>query len=381
MASYRKVKGRDGYQVRWREPGDEVGADGKRKLVERTRMCPTAKVRDELFVEVERCEALGIRWEPHVAPPPADLAEGMKAFVLECDRLYKRGTAERIVFALELFKRFAAERSDVMRIADLSKDVMREFNAWLALPRTSLHGKQARSVETVRKNTAIVQRMWQWLYDEDKSGTVPPPKLLKLGSSVPSSVIAPTWAEMDACIAACETEWHRQLTTLMRFTGLRVHQAMHIEWRDIDLKNATLRVRPELGKTKQEMRGRVVPISKHLVEILAGWGTREGFVVKSNRRGQRERIARPRDMDRAWTRANVRPEAWQGSPHHSFRDGFQSELKRLRADDEAVKYLVGHSLGLRGRYVDPDALPMRQAVALIPPLTPLDNIVPLKAAS
>lgn len=30
--------------------------------------------------------------------------------------------------------------------------------------------------------------------------------------------------------------------------------------------------------------------------------------------------------------------------------------------------MVGHSLGLRGVYTDPDALPMREAVALIPPI-------------
>ena len=167
----------------------------------------------------------------------------------------------------------------------------------------------------------------------------------------------------------------------MRFTGLRVHQAMHIDWRDIDLTNATLRVRPELGKTKQEMRGRVVPLSPHFVEILGGWGEREGYVVKSNRRGKRERIARPRDMDRAWTRGGARTEAWKGSPHHSFRDGFVSGLKKLGADDEAVEHLIGHSLRLRERYLDADALPLRHAVGLIPPLGPVDNVVPLKAAS
>jgi integrase len=381
MASTRKVKGRDGYQVRWREPGDEVGIDGKRKLVQRTRMCPTAKVRDEFKAEVERCEALGIRWEPHAAHPPADLNDGMKAYVLECLRRRKQGTVERIVFALELFKRFAAERGGITRTADLSREAMREFYAWLALPRTSRHGKQARSKETICKNTGIVQRMWVWLHNQDETKTVPTPKLLDLEWSVPTVVVAPTWAEMDACIAACETEWHRQLATLMRFTGLRVHQAMHIEWRDIDVEHATLRVRPELGKTKKEMRGRVVPLSPHFVEILCGWGMREGFVVKSNRRGQRSRIARPRDMDRAWTRGGVRPEAWKGSPHHSFRDGFVSGLKKLGADDEAVEHLVGHSLGLRERYLDADALPLRHAVGLIPPLASPAKVIPLKVAS
>jgi hypothetical protein len=33
-----------------------------------------------------------------------------------------------------------------------------------------------------------------------------------------------------------------------------------------------------------------------------------------------------------------------------------------------VEILVGHSIGLRGLYTDPDALPMKEAVDLIPPM-------------
>ena len=44
-------------------------------------------------------------------------------------------------------------------------------------------------------------------------------------------------------------------------------------------------------------------------------------------------------------------------------------MKRLGADPDAVEYLVGHSLGLRGVYIDPEALPLRATVDLIPPVT------------
>jgi len=47
-----------------------------------------------------------------------------------------------------------------------------------------------------------------------------------------------------------------------------------------------------------------------------------------------------------------------------------SGLKRAGADDEAVEYLVGHSLGLRGCYTDPDALPLRTAIGLVPAIAP-----------
>lgn len=293
----------------------------------------------------------------------------MRAYVLDCDRVFKRGTAVRIALAMDLFRRFLKGRG-ALTVADFSRQLMTDFNAWLARPENSRHGKKARSPETVIKNTSIVQRLWQWAYDRDDHGMVPPPKRLKMPSAPGRVTVAPTWAEMDACIAACATEWHRQLAILMRFTGLRVNQAMGLKWSDFDFERATLTVRGELGKTAQEMRGRVVPISPHLSALMQHWADDGGYVVKSKRMGKgRERTARARDMARAWARAGVRAAAWF-QPNHAFRKGFVSGLKRAGADTDAVEVLVGHSLGLRGVYTDADAIPLRTAVALIPPLTP-----------
>ena len=45
-----------------------------------------------------------------------------------------------------------------------------------------------------------------------------------------------------------------------------------------------------------------------------------------------------------------------------------SELKRSRADPDAVDFLVDHSRGLRGVYADPSALPLQEAASLVPRL-------------
>jgi len=46
-----------------------------------------------------------------------------------------------------------------------------------------------------------------------------------------------------------------------------------------------------------------------------------------------------------------------------------------------VEFLVGHSLGLRGVYTDPDALPLREAVELIPPLGAAEKVCPFGKAA
>lgn len=290
----------------------------------------------------------------------------MIAFILDKRRTLAPGTAEKYARGLELLKRMLSERGKAtIPVTALSKALLADFWTWLRREDTGLHGKQ-RGEDTARKNVEIVQLLWQWLANDDEIGEIPPPKKLEMPRGLPAAAVAPTWDEMDACIGACSIEWHRQLTTVMRFTGLRAAQAMMILWADLDLDRRTLHV--TTGKSRQEKQGRIVPISQWFADEIARWGRREGYLIKSGRTGQRERQPRARDIGRAWARAGVRPAAWEGRPDHAFRKGFISGLKRLGAHDEGVKYLTGHSLGLRGRYVDVEALRLEAVVALVPPL-------------
>jgi integrase len=146
-----------------------------------------------------------------------------------------------------------------------------------------------------------------------------------------------------------------------------VGETMLLRWSDVDLDRDLLTIRPEISKSK---RGRVIPITEHLAVELACWGVRDGWLIPSTRKvGVRERVARPRDADRAWARAGVRAEVWDGEPFHAFRRGFKSGLLALRAHPDAVDYLQGHKLGTgaRDRYIDPMlALPLVETVGLVP---------------
>lgn len=340
--------------VRWRDQNGE-----------HTKSRRTRKLAEKLSREVEEDLAVGRPWEPRVAREAPKLEAGMSAFILDRQRVLETSTCVRYARGLDLFRRFL---DDVDAGVDvLTQRALVDFFAWLRLPETGLHGRQ-RSEDTARKQVEIVQLLWQWLANADEFiRDTPPPRTIEMRRSEPEPTVAPTWEEMDRAIAFAHTEWHRQLATLLRFTGVRVEQAMMIEWRHVDLDNATIVI--ATGKSAQEKRGRIVPISAHLATILAGWGVREGYVVKSGRSADRARQPRDRDMARVWTRSGVREAAWLGRPHHCFRKGFISGLKRAGADDEAVKALVGHSLGLRGRYVDADALGLRDVVAQVPPMS------------
>ena len=354
MSSLIKYRGK--WRLKWRDP------DG----TPRTRTFDLKPHAEAFRREVDADLALGRPWTPRIARALPLLGDAIDAFIADRSRTLSPATLTRYGMELDLFARFIGD--ETATVAVLSRDTLARYYTWLRIPANSYVGKQ-RTTNTTRKLVEVVHRAWSWMFDHDElSKHVSPPRRIEMPAVSFAATVAPTWEEMDRCIAHINVRWQQQLAVILRFTGLRANQAMRLVWADFDLDRATMRVRPELGKSTQERTGRTVPISQHLVAILAGWGRREGYVIESTRTGARERVARDRDVALAWARAGVRSEAWAGRPHHAFRKGFVSGLKREGADSDAVEMLIGHSLGLRGVYTDPDAIPMRAAVDCAPPL-------------
>ena len=362
MASIEKTG--NGYRVRWRDP------DG----AERSRACPTREAAQRLRREVESDVALGRRWEPRDARAAPDLRLMLRDYVIECTRVLSRQTAIRYARAIDLYLRWLVAKVGANRPLEPTLLSRRLLADWYeSLAHGGLHGRD-RSLATRRKLVEVVQLAWAWLYDDEEWGDhVAPPRRLRMPREPAAATVAPTWEEMDACLAALRN-WQQRECLVQRFTGLRVQQVMRLRCDDLDIEQGLLCLRGELGKSKQERRGRVVPVSEHLVEIVRGWDREQDddWLIQSARKrgGDRERMARARDVTRGWERAGVREAAWRGRPHHAFRKGFVSGLKRAGADADAVEFLVGHSLGLRGVYIDPEALPLRDTVDRVPPLDP-----------
>ena len=330
--------------------------------------------------EVETSIAKGRGWQLDGSRRVPVVRDVFAAFIKDQTRVRRPATVRRHAGNLDLFLRWLDEstgRQGGHRFDLFSKQLLADY--YDALLETGRHG-HARRRSTVKKIVEAVQRAWAWAYNEDDyTSLIPPPKRLEMPEDPGAPTVAPTWEEMDACVDAC-SGWHRQVAVMLRFTGLRVQQVMLLRWDDVDLERGLLTIRGELGKTRQERRGRIVPLSLHLLEELRGWGPGEGWMIPCGRDadGPRPREARARDMGRAWKRAGVREEVWRRRPHHAFRKGVKTGLKRLGADSEAVEFLLGHDLGIAGIYTDPEGLPLRDAVNKIPPLGYLAEVVDLR---
>jgi integrase len=167
--------------------------------------------------------------------------------------------------------------------------------------------------------------------------------------------------------------WRARMCTVLRFTGLRVdEQVLQLRWDDVDLESAELYLRGELGKSQAERSGRTLPLAPQLVELMAGWGVREGWLVAPSKN---DRHADPRHTAQLWRAAEVPERVWGAGPgrhkarvHHAFRAGFKTGLSRLGIASEVRDYLVGHHRGVDEHYLDTYAQ-ARAAVRELPRLT------------
>jgi hypothetical protein len=347
---------------------------------------PTAAQADAFKVEVEGLVARGLDWEPPRATEEATLVSAMHAYLDHVEMTKAAGTARNRTISLELFRRFIEETTPStapLTLAVLTKQALTRFLAWLRTPESSRRG--GRSEDAIRKAVEHVQLFWAWAGDDDdhEAVTPRPRKLAELSGirSPRTPTRAPTWADMDAAIAALAVPderlrnrgiaYHVLVATLERCTGLRVSQVDRLQVGDVELATGVLTFRGELGKSQQERAGRLLPIAPVLLPVLsrlvAGRAAGELLVPRQHEASEQ---AKRRRLCQAWSAAGVPEAVWAQRPNHAFRKGFSTELARAGVVAEVRDFLTGHSAGIAGFYTDPSALPLMQAVAHVAPFAP-----------
>lgn len=356
MASIEK-RGRF-YTVRWKEHG-----------VSRQRgRIPTHEAAKVIQREVEIAVARGERWSGDAGTAPT-LEAAVGAYLVDCARLYAPSTIARNGGAI-------ARWQDAHPGATLASLTTEAIEAW--------HGhhvqRGASPIHAEREARALDGLLTWCAGQDDYAEHVRRRRPLRMPGAQPRLLAtAPSWDQMDAAIGAARG-WYRDLFVVLRCTGLRGQQAMYLRWEHVDLTAATLTIPPDHhgSKTRQERRGRIVPLAPVLVRELAGWGRREGWLIDKTQRPDKAPAGSddrrwPMDHEAArgiWTRAGV-PQVDRQQPVHGFRRGFISGLAEAGVPEEHRKPLVGHSGGVHGdvytvwRVLEPH---LRAAVAKVPPI-------------
>lgn len=334
------------YLVRWREHGVQIA-----------RTCPDAQTARELKRDVERAHALGRSWAPEARPERVRLEDVIVEFLKHVRRTRTGPTLANYTSALARFLDFTGD----ITVNELSRPLLERW-----------FDKLEETVQANTRNNYLrqAQLFWEWAADRDEySAHVPRPKRVSLPTLTETPVIAPTWAECDRVIAVLARKPAQgtpsmvgyRAAVILRYTGLRLHQAISLRADDLMLDKALLRIRGELGKSKGERQGRIIPVSAHLVDEVKRWELGETLVGSTGLSSSVGPIIR-----QAWLRTGSSTELFEHRPAHAFRRAFTTELARLGAGIEEVEHLLGHAPpGSRKRYLDPESLALRRTVALI----------------
>lgn len=338
------------WRVRWRDLAGKP----------RSRRCPDRKTARRLKAEVERALALGGDWaaadsrsrtEPDVSAVVAD-------YLADCARRLTAGTITNIRLTLGHLLDFLGPDGPAP-VALISRD---NLHRW--------HGQQLGLVDvrTAATKLSRASAFWRWASQDSDAweSIVPRWRRVDPGSVPPGRPIpAPTLDEVDRAIAAAAygPEWTRRTFLIQRFQGLRAGQIWRLDWSDFDLDGKRLTIRPELGKSRSEKRGRTVPLHPELAQEMAGWGLREGLVIPlpSDTRG------RPKTARTAWRRAGVEVR----QPFHGVRHAVATHLRVAGVAEDVVGALLGHAPTVTSaHYIDPAAMwPLLvDALALLPPV-------------
>lgn len=303
---------------------------------------------------------------------------------------------------------FAAFAGADLPVSGLTVKLLKDYAA--SLP------SEGREASTKHRKVAAVEAMWTWAYDPRNRATYPgvpePVRVTADGVNDVNAPVQPPMAvvriavpevhDVDAMIGRINNDgWehggsHRRVALLCRYVGLRIAQAVNLNWRDVRLDSPAgpyLVIRAG-GRGAKKGSARVVPLHPALAAEMATWGVREGSVFpatnerwirgESTREAFRvawERASLPADdggvgMDRAkWDGTGADDgERGHASPTHAIRAAVLTAMLRGGVSLDVANYAIGHASGAtKGAYVpeaSPEASPwwpmLVKAVATIP---------------
>jgi integrase len=378
--------GHNKWRIRWRQ--DERQADGSVRRKQRETYAYSSNDRKRLEADIEQQLVSRGWWEPESIEGRSKPLEANAERVAEKWLQWKMGT--RRVQPATIRANLGSVKAwfkAVRTLENIGQDAVvsgRTFSVSMMNRVATLWREASYADGTVYQWISAIVDLWTWAYDQpDYTHVIErPPTNRRL--VLPPTVIyeAPpdvaTWAETDACLRHIRLPMPRRIAIIMRYTGLRLEQAVMIHREDIDVDAATLLIRKGKSRREQGLMRRV-PVSRHLLNDLGDWlfTHAAGPLFPDLSDPTRPMVSyrnQTRYVTEAWAAATeegeVRKQVWmpvnrvKARPDHAFRASFQSNLLDHGISDTVIDWLVGHAPSTtRGRhYAQPAENALRRAV-------------------
>lgn len=384
MVKVKRPKGETRWQVRWDEWETillEGGGTEKRRR-QRGRFFDRKQDADDLALKIGLAHGMGERYD-EAADRPVDTLETLtNAYIDARKKLVADDTLRTDISFLSGFMRWAGPGLVVSR---LDRALLERYRDTLPTG--------GRRTKTAQRKLMAVEAMWDWGDEhDDQIKGVPKPRRASDTLRTPPQITAaanPMIADVDKALAHLTNRpWHRQVGLLLRYTGMRVGQAVGLRWSDVDLENGYLTLRISLRGSKKT-KTRTLPIHSALQTEMRTW-PRTGLTVVCKPDGTPWRSdATLEPMRLAWEHSGVDRAVWDkvdeenardddranGRPNHVFRAAVRTELTSRGETDADCDLLLGHGKGFIETYVSnrfsPKMAELKRIIELIPAHTPM----------
>jgi len=163
---------------------------------------------------------------------------------------------------------------------------------------------------------------------------------------------------------------------LLVYTGMRLSEALFLEWNDIDLEKEEIRVKskPEAGFKTKSGRSRIIPMSPELKEILIEIENKSGWLFK-NEKGERIKSLR-KSFETACKKAGI-----EGITPHCLRHTFATLMIQRGVDARTLADILGHASPTTTLQIYSHSFDSakRQAIRKLPSFAPSGKIIPFPA--
>lgn len=174
--------------------------------------------------------------------------------------------------------------------------------------------------------------------------------------------------ELARILEASEGE-RRALWAILGLAGLRIGEALGLEWQHVDSGAGVIRVRQaasngEIAPTKTRTSKGDIPILPELEAILADYRAQAGNAVGLLFATRSGRPMRPDDVRRRWLGPLLKRLGLRAAGCHAFRHGLPGRLDALGLSPAAIMKFMRHSsLAMTERYLHRSTSDLREQLA------------------
>ena len=272
------------------------------------------------------------------------LDSALMQYVTYCRTNKAESTYKRDIARLATFHQWAKDNG-LFEIHDITPAAIEKFKNWY-LSNAPLDPKKARNrihhnpKSSVNKYLQLIKAMFNWAHNQNLIADNPIHKVPILRDVRRKFPRIFSKEELEIIFKTAPSPYN-EFFRLLVYTGMRVGEALYLEWSDIDRKSGLIKIQSKPGFHPKTYEIRSVPIHPAIAEIFTDSQIRKSVkYIFDDGHGNH---AFTNDRALKYLKNTLRLNSLPDANLYTFRHTFASNLVMAGVDIATIKELMGHA--------------------------------------